>query len=141
MGNEAEKFFEGCKNMKDLRMNGGDYQHEIIETLKPAKQLMNTIMQRLELKEKSFQSFNSASKTELDDFWSILLTVEPLLTKDNISKDTLKKFPSLFQFISHCCVFKKYAITIKKCGQKECSICKPVRMPMERFSGQCVSGL
>ena len=55
MGNEAEKFFEGCKNMKDLRMNGGDYQHEIIETLKPAKQLLNTIMQRLELKEKSFE--------------------------------------------------------------------------------------
>ena len=138
MGNEAEKFFEGCKNMKDLRMNGGNYQHEIIETLKPAKQLLNTIMQRLELKEKLFQSFNSASKTELDDFWSILL---PLLTKDNISKDMLKKFPSFVQCISHCCVFKKYAVTIKKCDQKECSICKPVRMPMKRFSGQCVSGL
>ncbi|XP_019855518.1 PREDICTED: uncharacterized protein LOC109584280 [Amphimedon queenslandica] len=134
MGKEIEKKFEASNNLKELRANCVDHQDAVIETLKPVKELLNSTLQRLELKGKAFQIFDSASKTELEDFWSILLVIEPLLTEDSPSKEALKSYPSLVKFIQHCCSFKKYAVTIKKCGQDECPICKTVRMPMERFS-------
>ena len=63
------------------------------------------------------------------------LQVDSLLTKDCTSKESIKNLSSLNNFINHCCVFTKYFLTIKKCGQSDCFICKPVRMPTDTFTG------
>ena len=53
-------------------------------------------------------------------------------------KKDLKYFPSLVQFLSHCCQVRHYSFTIKKCGVSSCRLCKPVRMAQEKLDALSV---
>ena len=41
--------------------------------------------------------------------------------------------PQLKRFIDHCCHFRHYQFSIKKCGADDCSICQPPRLPPQVF--------
>ena len=69
----------------------------------------------------------------MQSFWDILLDIEPLLTRDDTTKACLLKLPSLQKFMEHCCTFRKYSITIKKCGEDNCTLCKLVQMDKDLF--------
>jgi hypothetical protein len=135
MSDEFEKVISGCNNLKDLRAGCKGYEDGVRGALAPAKELLSNIFKRLELKGKSFEIFESATSQEIEEFWNILLSVDASINSTNVTKASLAKFKSLNQFISHCCTFRRYSITIKKCGDNLCSICKPVKMPQDVFSG------
>ena len=85
-----------------------------------------------------FQVFDSASDAALNSFFQVLLQVDSLLTREHTTRKSVENLSSLQSFISHCCLFRKYAVTIKKCGKDNCSICSPVRMDSDVFKGQFV---
>ena len=39
----------------------------------------------------------------------------------------LKNYPKLNEFLKHCCVEAHYSFQVKKCGEKDCNICRPLR--------------
>lgn len=135
MDDDFEKCISGCHSLKDLRNKCVQFKDVVVESLSQPKDLLGSMIRRLQLYEQYFNTFQSASDSEIEAFWEILLTVDGLLTREDTTKASLQKLPVLNQFISHCCVFKKYSITIKKCGKSGCSMCKPIKMPFEAFSG------
>ena len=76
------------------------------------------------------------TEREIEDFREILLTIDASLTRDDTTQKSLEKLQSLSQFISHCCTFHKYSLTIRKCGEEGCTICRPVKMSSQVFSGE-----
>ena len=136
MGEEFETCLRKCNSLKHIRKECSDFKEDVRNSLAPTKELIASVLRRLQLKGKNFQVFSSASDKEIEDFWDVLLTIEASLTRCDTTQVSLKKFHSLQYFISHCCTFNKYSLTIKKCGEKDCSCCSPVKMPLESFSGQ-----
>lgn len=49
-------------------------------------------------------------------------------------KKELKDRPKLQEFLDHCTVSRSYFFTIRKCGNPECQICLPPRLPPDVFS-------
>lgn len=41
--------------------------------------------------------------------------------------------PLLQEFLDHCCTTRHYYFTIKKCGESDCTICRPPRCLAEDF--------
>ena len=135
MGDEFEKAVKSAKNIKDIRKSCSGFKSDVSKSLKSPKDLIASIITRLELKGRKFEVFESASKAEIDSFFDVLLKVDSLITKDHTTRKAFESLTSLKSFISHCCLFRKYAITIKKCGKSDCSICLPVRMSSDIFKG------
>ena len=134
MGDEFEKIVSNCNTLKELRAGCCDLKNDIEESLAPVKELLSNVLKRLQLKGKNFEMFNSASQSEIDAFWEVLLLIDSSLTTQDTTKSALTKLTSLNNYISHCCTFSKYSITIKKCGKPECILCTPVKMSSEQFS-------
>ena len=135
MGDDFEQAVKNANNLKDIRKNCSEMKHDVSKSLESSKDLIGSIVTRLELKGKKFQVFQSASDAEMDSFFEGLLKVDPLLTKDHTKRKDLESLSSLQSFISHCCLFRNYSITIKKCGKDDCSICLPLRMSPDVFQG------
>ena len=76
---EKDEVFERSKNLKELRANCIDHKDAVAQTLKPVKDLIESILQRLELKEKKFTIFHSASEWQIEQFWEILLQVSKII--------------------------------------------------------------
>ena len=125
MSEDFEKKIAGCNNLKVL----------VVDMCGYTSSSQGANFRRLELKGKNFQVFQSASSSEITEFWDVLLSIETSLTRTGITKASLSKFESLNKFIDHCCSFHKYSVTIKKCGMTSCSMSRPVRMPLDIFSG------
>uniref|UniRef100_A0A1X7SJS1 Uncharacterized protein n=1 Tax=Amphimedon queenslandica TaxID=400682 RepID=A0A1X7SJS1_AMPQE len=132
---EFEKSVKSSNNLKQIRENCLSFKEDVQKALQPPIELLKSIILRLELKDKKFEVFESASQKEIQDFWEVLLLIDSSLTRDHSSKASIEKLDNLQKFLSHCCCFEKYYITIKKCGEASCSICKPVRMSCATFKG------
>ena len=100
MGEQFEKAVENCKHLKDLRDNCFQYRSDVSSSLKSPKDLISSIMDCLELKGRKFNVFESASNDEINQFFSILLKVDSLLTKDSMTRKACMSssiyFPLLF---------------------------------------------
>uniref|UniRef100_A0A1X7UET4 Uncharacterized protein n=1 Tax=Amphimedon queenslandica TaxID=400682 RepID=A0A1X7UET4_AMPQE len=125
--NEFENSLTKCNSLKDLREACSSFKEDITNSLKEPKDLLSSIMVHLELKGEKFRVFESAT-------WEILLTIDSSLTRDDTTQKSLEKLQSLSQFISHCCTFHKYSLTIRKCGEEGCTVCRPVKMSSQVFS-------
>ena len=132
---EFEKAAEKCNSIKEIRSNCAEFTSEVSSSLSPSKDLLNSIMTRLELKGRQFNIFQSAPESEIDSFFNILLKIDSSLSKSNTTKKSIEKCTCLQSFISHCCIFRRYSLTIRKCGGSNCSICSPVQMPSNIISG------
>ena len=136
MGEQFEKAVVNCKRLKDLRDKCFEHRSDVSSSLRLPKDLIRSIMVRLELKGRKFDVFESASDNDMDQFFSTLLKVDSLITKDSMARKSVEKLACLQAFFSHCCLFRKYALTIRKCGKSDCSICSPVRMDQNVFTGE-----
>ena len=130
-GENFERCVATCNTLKDLRSKCNDFKSNVIDTLEPAKELISNVIKRLQLKGEKFQIFHSATDSEINSFWEILLNIESNLTKQDTTKKSLDKLPLLKQYIQHCCVFRKYSVMIRKCGKPNCTLCLPVKMPSD----------
>ena len=141
--NEFEDCISKYNSLKDIRESCMEFKEEITDSLKQPKDLLASILVRLELKGKKFNIFQSATQQEIEDFWEILLTIDSSLTRDDTTQKSLEKLKSLQHFISHCCTFHKYSLTIRKCGVESCTLCRPIKMPPQVFAGElscCIFG-
>ena len=68
MEDEDEKVFERSKNLKELRANCIDNKDAVAQTLQPVKDLIASILQRLELKEKKFTIFKVHQSGKSNNF-------------------------------------------------------------------------
>ena len=75
----------------------------------------------------------SSSSDDIQNFWEVLQTVDTTLTRDDTTEKAIKDKPDLQVFFNHCCQVRHYSFSIKKCGEDDCSICKPLRMRKEEF--------
>lgn len=133
MNSDAEKALKNCNSLKQIRSAGEEYKKEVAESIKQPIDLVPDIMCRLELKGKHFEVETACSDDELEAFWEVLLQIEPSLSQDDTSRDKTKNKERLQAFLSHCCQIRHYTFCIKKCGQDDCTICKPVRMDKDTF--------
>ena len=98
-GENFERCVATCNTLKDLRSKCNDFKSDVIDTLEPAKELISNVIKRLQLKGEKFQIFHSATDSEINSFWEILLSN---VTKQDTTKKSLDKLPLLKQYIQLC---------------------------------------
>ena len=138
MSEEHEKAVEHCNSLAQLREIGKKKSAVIpavLDSIAPVKILLTDIMHRLELHGNKFQTYPAASDDSLETLWSELLAVDQSLEYGGCyQKTSLEKYPGVVEFLKHCCQSRHYSFTIKKCAQPTCTVCRPVRMPIDIFS-------
>ena len=96
--------------------------------------LLTDVISRLELKGKKFKVYESCLDDEIQTFWEVLQLIEPLLTRDDTTKKDIRDKENLKIFYDHCCRTRHYFFSIKKCGEDNCEVRKPLRMSKEDFT-------
>ena len=110
------------------------------DSIAPVKTLLSDIMLRLQLQGQNFQVFSAATQDDMKELWGELEAIYSFLTYGGqYRRKNLSSFPSLVEFLSHCCQSRHYSFMIKKCGQHACTIYKPVRMPLEDLKSSLFS--
>ena len=96
--------------------------------------LLSNIFSRLCLHDRVFKMFTNATTTEISDFWSTLLIIDSSLRESvQYTKKNVEECVGAMEFMSHCCQSSHYSFDILKCGIASCSLCRPVRLPMDTF--------
>ena len=138
MADEYELLVSHCNNLTQLRTAAKkhpDLVAAVLDCVEPVKILLSTLFQRLEIHDKKFSMFSAASDDKLKELWSELKAVDPSLEYDGVYRQAaLKDLPALSCFLDHCCHSRRYAFSIKKCGETSCTLCRPVRLDKEIFS-------
>ena len=137
MSKEMEDKVGSCNSVSEIRRvakNNEPLRDSLLDSVSPAKTLLSMVTQRLQLKGKKFTVNTAAQIEAISDLWAVLKQVDPrfdLQHCDKVSERLLT--PGLKDLISHCYRQRHYFFEIKKCGKGDCTICSPVRMPMEEF--------
>ena len=85
------------------------------------------------MKEKKFEAFTPASETDINKFSENIKLLDSAACLLDITKASMKNYEGIQKFFDHCCQVRHYSFCVKKCGQDECSVCKPIRLPREVF--------
>ena len=75
---DFERAIRHSNNLKQLRESSAEYKGEVKSSLQLPMELLKSITERLELKGKPFQVFDSASIDEISDFRECLHFIDPL---------------------------------------------------------------
>ena len=92
----------------------------------PGINLVSETFSRLKLKDEQFKVYEPSSHKEINKFFTDVDLNEILKPKDTMTK--FPQRPELSQYLSHCTWKRTYFVSIKKCGSRDCSICKPKRL-------------
>jgi len=96
-----------CKSLKELReaaKRRSGFREEAIDSVSHVKVLLTQIFECLQLKEKKFTVFNTASLQSIEELWRELQSVDSTLTSsENLTKRTLQTKPALKDLLAHCC--------------------------------------
>ncbi len=125
---EFEASIQNCNSLKELRKACSSSQSDVSQSLQPAIDLLNSILHRLYLKGEALETFDAADDDEIEAFW------EKTLTPSDTTKKAIKDKTDFLNFIDHCCQVSHYSFQVKKCGQPDCTTCKPVRMDPVAFA-------
>ena len=138
MPDEFESEVNKCNNLSELRSiasRNSAFSEAVYNSLSPVKSLLCSIFARLKLHGNNIECFQSASTTELSEFWTAIISMDATLQEGGqYRKDDLPSHKNLKEFISHCCQSSQYSFDILKCGSPVCEVCKPVRLPSDIFS-------
>ena len=96
------------------------------DSISPVKNLLSDVFCRLELKSKKFQVLSSATPSETDDIWRVVLSIGDTLRSacDTYTKKTIAQSSQFKYFLDHCCRVCHYSFGIRKCGSPTCTVCK-----------------
>ena len=136
MPDNMEEPLKHCTSMDDICKEVSKNQalnEALQDSIEPVKLLLTSVFQRLELKRQPFKVFCAASDHKIEGFFDILRNIEPNITQEHQKRKCLSDLPKLKEFIDHCCYFRRYVFGVKKCGESNCKICKPVRLPRDVF--------
>ncbi|CAB5090141.1 unnamed protein product [Rhizophagus irregularis] len=124
-----------CNSMNDIRKAAEktpSLKENLKENLNPTITLLNDIFQRLQLKDKNFQTYEAATELDMNNLWDTILSIDSTLTKEDRSWADIKNKP-IREFFDHCCRSRSYFFSIKKCGDVNCGLCLPIRSPQHIF--------
>ena len=131
---EFEATIQNCNSLKELRKVCDLSQGDVRKSLQPTIDVLKSILCRLDLKGEAFETYEAADDSEIESFWEILQQVDSTLTASDTTKKAIKNKTALLHFYNHCCRASHYSFQVKKCGQSDCSTCKPVRLDPAVFS-------
>ncbi|XP_066914216.1 uncharacterized protein [Clytia hemisphaerica] len=125
MSDEFERVVSKASSVKEVReaVKTDELRQEMKETMAFPKELLNSQMKRLALKGKSFQVFDAASGTSIDDLWTKCQEIDRDLKRDKTTKKDLKNYHSLKSFLKNHCKETHYTFQIKKCSSESCDFC------------------
>lgn len=135
MGEEFESIVKKSNSLAELRQHLKSHKGDVKDSLSPVIIQLHSLFSRLQLHDKNFQLYYSASDDELSDFWSAILTLDSSLEEGGTyRKENINQYAKVCEFIKHCCQCSHYTFDILKCGSSSCSICKAPRLPLETFT-------
>ena len=95
MSEECENIIKTCNNIEDIRekaKESSQLENELLESLQPTIELLSSIFERQSLKEEKFQTFEAATKQDIENFWEYVLMVDKTLNiEDNSYKKVINK--------------------------------------------------
>ena len=133
---DVEDLLASRKNMKEIRALAEDKPHvqeAVRESIKPVKELLRNLFQRLALKDKEFKVFSSCSEEDIVELWEEISKVDDSLTRTDTSNEKIKDKVFLQSFMANHCVDRQYSFQIKKRGNTNC-VCGDVRLPPDVFA-------
>jgi hypothetical protein len=98
MVGELEEIMSKCNNMNDIRKaveKTPGLKAGLKESLNPTITLLNNLFKRLQLKNKNFETFESASELDMDALWDSILLIDSTLTKEDKSWTHIKNKVSI----------------------------------------------
>ena len=135
MPNELEVELAKYNTLSDIRNHFEGREAVLHDSLSPVKVLLCKIFSRLKLHNETFSIFSSATTEELSEFWSVILCIDESLKENGVYRqDTIANHRKIMDFMAHCCQSSHYSFDILKCGESNCTICKPVRLPSNIFN-------
>ncbi|CAG8721626.1 18719_t:CDS:2, partial [Racocetra persica] len=75
------------------------------------------IFEQLELKEKQFSVFESATEQNMERFWKSVLEVDNSLVPEDMFKKYIENKPHILEFIDYCYCSRIYFFEIRKCQE------------------------
>ncbi|GBC01659.1 hypothetical protein RclHR1_04280016 [Rhizophagus clarus] len=136
MSEEMEKLISGCNSLEDMRekaKTNHQLEKELLQSMEPIRVLLSNLFTRQSLKDEFFKVFEPATKTEMENFWESVHLVDDSITIEDTSQKKVANKPKLQEFMEHCCQKCLYFFEIKKCGNNECNICRPIRSNPDVF--------
>ena len=137
MDDSFEATVAKCNSISDVRKaaeKDPSVREKTSDSISQVKILMSNIFARLKLKGNAVECFTAAAESEMEEVWENVLSIDDTASMDQKwVKAVLKKHPKLVEFMDHCCHRRHYMFCIKKCGEQECQICKPPRLPHDVF--------
>lgn len=130
-----EEALKSCNNLTSIRTLGEknpDLESEVLDALAPMKALLQGIFIRLQLKDHKFETFEAASKLEMDELWKHILAVDDTVTPETTTKAGIQNKEKFQDFLQRHCKVRHYMFSVKKCNSTSC-ICKPPRLPRPIF--------
>ena len=137
LSSDFERLVAKCNSMADLHKMAtqhSGFDQQVMDSITPTKVILSDITCRLQLKDQQFAVGISATSENMDDLWKELSVIDPdfKITHDaSVSAKDLT--PRLVEMFHHCCRERHYFFEVKKCGEAQCSICRPARLPPEVF--------
>lgn len=135
---EIEQQVSRCNNMaqvRDLAAKNSGIKDALTASIEPVKIKLAEITRSLELKGDKFMVQSAALPADIEQVWDGLKDIDPEFILFPDEKITHQKLTiSILSFMKHCCCERHYFFDIKKCGDEDCDICLPPRLPRDRFS-------
>lgn len=134
-----ERELKGANNLKGIRelaKKHPELKEEVGAAVKPTKELLNSVFQRLHLKDIPFKIFSAASTQDLRELADNIKRIDeefdttPLI---DTSKPCPKPSPKIKAFMDRHCRAGQYQFGIKKCQDDHC-VCGKPRVPQAVFS-------
>lgn len=119
-----EEALKSCNNLSSIRTLGThnpNLEGKFLDALAPMKALLQGNFICLQLKDHNFDTFEAASKLEMDELWGNILAVDETLTTETTTKDETQKKERFQDFLQQHAQCEEV--------QHPSSTCKPPRLP------------
>ena len=122
----CECYLKTANNLSQIRSLQNDHPNivdEVRECMRPTKELMESVLKRLSLKDKQLITFNAATLDEINQFCSVLKKIDDQFDIASFlnPKKPLKSVGVKFEaFFKKHCKEAHYLFSVKKCGEPGC---------------------
>ena len=132
MDKANEDLFKACGNLKKIRAKietNPELGTALYDSMQTTITLLRDLITRCSLKEKNFKMYSPADGEMIQELFQCVRDIDEKVTEQDQKKDLCKREgPKAFP--DHCTKRRTYAFSILKCGDPECTICLPPRLPL-----------
>ena len=119
------------EDVRNLLKEKSSYTNHLKKSLEPCMSLIKESFSYLRLKENNILTRENVTNTEIESLLKNSNLDAHLTGKETMAD--LKNCPKLDAYLSHCTKERHYFFSVKKCGDNDCTSCKPIRLPPDVF--------